>query len=327
MARVFIDGFESGNCNAWDDFGSNALVAGTYKYNGNYGVYLQNSTIAFVRKFIPSTSTLYCAFKYNASTGNRGLCSWGETGVNHTNIYMTDSGGKAYFEARRASTILANSLPYYVIHNTWYLVEVYVYIHDTSGRFQIKVDGITVLDFTGDTRNAGTGVITQFCMGYDSLIGSAATAYIDDVVLDDANWIGDTAVLGLSPDGAGATTQWDPSTGSNYACVDEVPQSDTDYVSTNVNDEIDTYTLANLPTVQSVKAVQVMARARKEGVSTPQNIALVARIGGTDYPSSDHALSTAFIGHTNLWQNNPNTAAAWTESEVNSLQAGVKSRA
>src|SRR3990172_4107966 len=289
MARVFIDGFESGNCNAWDDFGSNALVAGTYKYNGNYGVYLQNSTIAFVRKFIPSTSTLYCAFKYNASTGNRGLCSWGETGVNHTNIYMTDSGGKAYFEARRASTILANSLPYYVIHNTWYLVEVYVYIHETSGRFQIKVDGITVLDFTGDTRNAGT------------------------------------AVIGLSPDGAGATTQWDPSTGSNYACVDEVPQSDTDYVSTNVNDEIDTYTLANLPTVQSVKAVPVMAGGGKGGVSTPQNIALVARIGGTDYPSSDHALSTAFIGHTNLWQNNPNTAAAWTESEVNSLQAGAKS--
>jgi hypothetical protein len=146
-------------------------------------------------------------------------------------------------------------------------------------------------------------------------------------VFDNASWIGDTVVLGLSPSGAGNAAQWDPSAGSNYACVDEVPPSDTDYVSTNINDEIDTYAISDLPSVVSVKAVQVLARARKEGVSTPQNIALVLRTGSTDYPSEDQALNTTFMGHIKLWEQNPNTAAAWTESGVNGIEAGVKARA
>jgi len=52
---------------------------------------------------------------------------------------------------------------------------------------------------------------------------------IDNLIVDNAGWIGQTRIQGLAVSGAGTTTQFDPSTGSNYECVNEVPYSDTDY--------------------------------------------------------------------------------------------------
>jgi hypothetical protein len=91
--------------------------------------------------------------------------------------------------------------------------------------------------------------------------------WIDDVIFDDSTWVGPSSIQGLVPTGAGATTQFDPSTGSNYACVDEVPASDTDYIYTNTANDVDTYACGNLTgTINSVKAVQVQARCMQEKV-------------------------------------------------------------
>lgn len=328
MARILIDGFESGGFGPWEQVGSAVAISGSYKYTGNYGAYYQNSSLAYTKKNLNNLDTIYFALKYNGVTGNRKFLSMGEATINHLNLSLTDAGGKAYVRAYRLTTYLADSQPYYLNYGTWYLVEGWFYIHDTSGRVVMKFNGITVIDFTGDTRNAGTGLATLFTIGYDSLVAGALQGYVDDIVLDDANWIGDTRIYGLAPDGAGATTQWSPSAGSNYACVDEVPESDADYVSVNSNDQIDTYSLANLGvSPYSIKCVQAQARAQKEGASTPQNIAMVLRQGGTDYPGSDSALETAFRAHGGLWETDPDTASAWTESGVNSLEAGIKSRA
>jgi hypothetical protein len=242
---------------------------------------------------------------------------------------MVSSLGAITVLAYRGTTQITSSAGGVLSPNTVYLIEVYFKLGDTDGRWVVKADGVTILDFTGDT-NPGLDADFDTIYFGGKTISTFYYGYIDDVRIDNANWIGDTVVLGIAPTGAGATTQWDPSAGANFACVDEVPPSDADYVSTNVNDEIDTYALGDLPVsppIQSVKCVQVNARARKEGASTPQKIALVVRAGGTDYPSGDKVLTTSFKGHANLWEQNPNTAAAWTESGVNGIEAGVKARA
>jgi hypothetical protein len=327
MARVFIDGFESGGLDLWDTKSGVTTINGTTKYTGNYAFHITGAGTSFVEKNIPSNATYYFAKKfYLNQTGTGAIISAREGGTVHVNLVSLYSGGSFYISARRANTQVA-STGYIISPYVWYFLETYIYVHDSEGRIVVKLTGNTVIDFTGDTRNAGTGTIDNFRLGYDAY-NQSLNWLVDDLVVDDSNWIGDTRIVGLSPGGAGNSTQWDPSAGSNYACVDEVPASDADYVSTNVNDEIDTYSLADLSiSPYSIKSVQVMARARKEGASTPQNIALVARTGGTDYPGADQALSTAFMGHAKLWEQNPNTAVAWTESDVNGLEAGVKARA
>ena len=326
MGRVFIDGFESGGIDCWD-YNNGASVTSAQKFTGTYGFNFPSSGNNCYKN-IPSQFSYYVAFRLRTAASNAALINFNEAATNHINIEAGAQSGGVVFVAKRASTEIGRGTTVYVV-NEWLLVEVYVLINDSTGRVIVKINGAdTEIDFTGDTRNGGTlGKIDRLGAGF-SVANAFSGFYFDDFVVDDANWIGDTRIVGLSPDGAGNSAQWDPSTGANYACVDEVPASDADYVSTNVNDEIDTYSLANLGvSPYSVKSVQAMARARKEGASTPQNIALVVRTGATDYPSSDQALGTSFKGHVNLWEQNPNTAAAWTESDVNGLQPGVKSRA
>src|SRR3990172_7953604 len=145
--------------------------------------------------------------------------------------------------------------------------------------------------------------------GADGINGTF-TQYYDDIVFDDAAYPGNTKIAGLIPNGAGFSSQWDPSAGLNYQCVDELPPSDADFVSTNVVNEVDTYALSDLPSeAATIKCVQVHCRARKEGSATPQNINLAVRTTGGDAYSADQALESSFKPHINHWENNPGTSS------------------
>lgn len=328
MSRIFIDGWESGDNNCWTTIVGGAVVSGAVKYSGNYSCYLNNG--ARVEKDIVSASTYYFAFKYRQEDiFVRDIFGVLEGITNHVRLQGVPTNGALAFEAynEQGDTLLATSSHTFNA-NTWRLLELYIYINDASGRFVLKVDGATEIDFTGDTRNGGVGEINRVVLGYTGTTGSLNNGYFDDFVIDDAGWIGETSVYGLSPSGAGNSANWTPSAGNNWECVDEVPYSDSDYIYTNSNDVVDTYALTNMSvSPYSIKCVQAMARAQKEGASTPQNLALVLRQGGTDYPGSDQQILTSFSGHTEMWENDPNTSSAWLEAGVNSLEAGVKSRA
>ena len=165
-------------------------------------------------------------------------------------------------------------------------------IHDTTGIVQVKVDGVVDIDFSGDTKPGTETTINAFQIGQTAV--NPMTIQFDNVVIDGAAWPGKTNIQAIRPDGAGNSTQWTPSAGANWDCVDEVPASDADNVVTNTNDQVDLYAAGNLVgTVDSVVCVQVQARAVKEGVATPQNLALGVRTGATDYFSSDKVIPTA----------------------------------
>jgi hypothetical protein len=157
---------------------------------------------------------------------------------------------------------------------------------------------------------------------------SSATSniYWDDIILDDANWIGPTSIQGLVPTGAGATTGFTPSTGANYAAVDEVPASDADYVYTNTPNVVDTYALGNLTgTINSVKAVQVQARCMQEGSPAVPKVQLVTRPASTDRVSASKSVQT-FVPKSvfNIWELNPEDSAAWEQADVDGMEIGIK---
>jgi hypothetical protein len=145
------------------------------------------------------------------------------------------------------------------------------------------------------------------------------------VVIDNAAWPGNTKIQAIVPAAAGNSTQWAPSAGANYQCVDEKPPSEADFLSTNTTGHLDQFVAGDLTgSIENVKCVQVQALAKAEGVPTPTNLQLSVRTGGSDFLSGDKAIPVASGQLYEIWEANPDTVAPWEISEVNAMQIGVK---
>jgi len=212
---------------------------------------------------------------------------------------------------------------------TTYRIETWYKIADSpDGRIKVKVNGLTYIDFTGDTKPGADASFTAFRAGYCGVSGRNANAYYDNIILDDSAWIGNTKIQALTVTGAGTTTQFTPSAGANYECVDEVPASDTDYNSSNTVDHLDTFAMSNLTgTIISVLGVQVQARCWAEGAPTPTSLKPAIRSGGTDYVGTAAAVGSTPTAIFYNWDLDPATSAAFIEAGVNALEAGYKSAA
>jgi len=325
MARIFIEGFESGGLEQWTTNSGCTIVSAESGMSGSYCLECTGVN-DYVRKNMgTSYSSMYFAFKYRPTVDANSRCI----------LHLFDSAGTAIMsitrnktskiiEAHRGAyngTLLDDGTTTLNV-NTTYLIEVYYVPLNSGGTIQVKIDGgAAEIDYSGDT-TAGLENLQTIGLGDPN----DSQAYFDDFVMDDAGWIGNTRIQGLVPTGAGTTTQWDPSAGSNYACVDELPPSDTDYVYTNTADEIDTYAAGNMTgTIDSIKCVQIQARARKQDSPTPTQLQLVVRSGGSDHVSASKALPTSFgVPVYNIWELNPADSAAWEEADVNGMEIGVK---
>jgi hypothetical protein len=324
MSRIFIDGFEGNNILAtglWDGiFATPTITTGITGMDGTYCLSLNSS--AGVSKTIVDTATLYGACLVRITNVGGPFIIYTKNSA-QSMVRITRNGTSYCIEVYRDSTLIATGT-HPVNINTTYLLEFYIYIHDTTGRVTVKLDGITDIDFTGDTKPSTQTTINIFMLSTSS---GSSYIYYDNIVLDNAAWIGNTKIQIVYPTGAGTTTQWTPSAGSNYACVDEIPYSDTDWVETNTIDLIDTYATSDLTgTITSIKCVQIEARCIKEGAPTPLNVDLAVRSGGTDYFSADIAVPSGYKALFNIWETDPATAAAWTEANVNLMEIGIKSK-
>jgi hypothetical protein len=203
------------------------------------------------------------------------------------------------------------------------LIEVHYKPHDTAGVFQIRVGGVLDINFSGDTTDGATA-IDGIRIGGDG--NYYASSWFDNVVIDNAAWPGDTRIQAIWPSAPGDLAEWDPSSGQNWDCVDEIPYSDTDYVSTNVTGKTDLYEVTDLVgSIHSVRCIQVSARAIKEGSPTPQNLQLACRSGGANYFGENVPVPAVNPKPlTKLWDTNPATGQPWTKDEVNALQLGFK---
>jgi len=323
MARVFIDGFESGGLDLWDTIGGEAAVNSSLSgRDGNYclNCYGSASAYKYLMKAIPSKSELYVAFLFNPGNSGR-IFSFYNSGTKLGYISLSSISVGNIQAYKGPSTLLATGTAM-ITGSTWYLIEIH-YIPATSGGvFQVKVNGISDISYSGNT-TPGATTIDGIMVGCDDSYWPPG--YYDNVIVDDAAWIGNTKIQAIKPTSAGNSTQWGPSSGSNWDCVNEMPANDNDYVSTNSNDFLDLYTFSDLTgSIEEIKCVQVQARTVKNGAPTPQNLQLAVRSGGTNYFSSSNVVPYVNPKSLfNIWQLNPNTSAAWTVSEVNAAEFGM----
>lgn len=327
MARIFIDGFEAGEHDMWDGENNATVISSAgLDTDGDYCLDLNNNA-EYIQKNITADDEMYFAFLYRPTVdaNSKGMLTLLKDSTVLVQVRKNTTSKK--IEVTRGAT-LVDTGTHLLNQNTTYLIEIHAKIADAGGAIDVKVDGVSDITFSGDTK---VGADTQFnsaVLGYVVTPYASAYCYFDNFIMDDAAWIGDTKIQKILPTGAGNSTNWTPSAGNNWDCVDERPASDADYVSINAVDTVDTYAAGNMAgSIDSVKCVQIQSRTESDGAPTPTNLKLVVRSGATDYLSADKAVPAAPAGLSNLWELNPNGSVAWTETTVNALELGIKSAA
>ena len=218
--------------------------------------------------------------------------------------------------------------------NNWYYIELKFVLNDSTGVVVVRVNETEIINETNiDTDNTGTGIATSFYVGGGRCGGihSGGNVYIDDVTVRDDQFSGDVQVRAMLPNGAGTTTQWTPSTGSNYQNVDEAaPNGDTDYNNTTTVGNKDTYSYPkDLASTGEVHCIAFHYYAKKVDAGSSK-ICPVVRQGGTDYDLSDLPLTGVEYAYSSHYQmTNPDTSSPFTPSEINDSGAefGVKKTA
>jgi hypothetical protein len=215
-----------------------------------------------------------------------------------------------------------------IVPSTWFYIELKATFDNAAGSVYVRVDGVADISLTlQDTQGPGTDPSAEI-VHFSSPATGPSFSYTDIYIADTStsfcnDFLSDVRVVTLYPTGAGTTTNWTPSAGSNYACVDEAIPNETDYVSTGTVNNIDTYAFGNLPGAGTVKSVQHFVSAKKENAGLI-NIASMVRTASTDYASSGKAVSASYGGLLYLYDANPNTSAAWADTAVDGAEFGIK---
>lgn len=325
MAITWFWGGENNSFREFDAQSGAAMAAARTGMSGSYCLDLIANG-DYAAKTVANAVEYYVGFRYEITSilaFPPVPVTFYDGAVRHCGLVLDSSGHIRVFR-NTAATILATGTAVINVGTT-YLIEVYAKIDDSAGRVVVKVNGVSDIDFTGDTRNAAAAQINSIRFGYNGDYYS--NAYFDDIVIRTDSYTGDVRVGGKNVTANGTTNQWDASAGDNYACVADV--DDADYVSTNTNDEIELYALANVTeSIATVQALKISTSARIQGASTPQNLKLALRSNGTNYFSTDKALPAAYgVDIFNIWETDPDDSQAWTEAKINALEVGFQAAA
>jgi len=325
MARVFIDGFEAGDLKLWD------AVVGTITLStgilGMDGYALRNTSydsFACIGKNLDAKDEYFVAFRYNPIdiSNSQQLIVFYNSSTKIGSIRRNRNTLCLSAYDNTDTLLVSGTTP--ILANNTCLIEVRFKPNTSDGIIQIKINSIMDIDFTGNTGSALN--INKFYIGNPDIAEAYTYAYFDNVIVDNATWPGNTKIQAIVPTGAGNSTQWTPSEGANYQCVDEKPASEVDFISTNTIDVLDQFTAGDLAgSIESIKCVQVQALAKAEGAPTPTGLQLSVRTGDTDYLGDTQLVpNTTSKQLCQIWEDNPNTSAPWEVSEVNAMEIGVK---
>lgn len=218
----------------------------------------------------------------------------------------------------------------------FYYIEAKVLVHASAGTVEVRVNGSNTgwLALTGlNTRASATAQWNGFGFGKTTTSSSSAngaTHDYDDLYVADStgsvnnDFLGPVRIKAVLPDGAGNSTQFTPSTGSNYQNVDDAAQDgDSTYNSETTAGEIDLYTFGAIGLTGTVKGVQTNLCVRSDGAGA-ETIAPMFRISGTNYAGTTVGLTTSYTYASQLYETSPATSSAWTVSEIDGAESGIK---
>lgn len=212
----------------------------------------------------------------------------------------------------------------------WHHIEAQFTVGDTGGYCELRLDGKTVCLLTGDTQNAGAGVvdsITPFRMVNNANNGGCD---IDNIVVynnegDTFNdWLGDVSVDTLLADADGTVSGWAANTGTAWEAVRSVGTGDDAYISASEGGDEASFSVSDLPFIPSkVLGVQAFAFARKDDTGV-REISLGVDSNGEVVDSPSTPLGVTYSMLRLPLVKNPDGDVEWTAGAVDDLMPVVK---
>lgn len=195
-------------------------------------------------------------------------------------------------------------------------------IYGTAGTFNLWINGVPTIQFSGDLvtdANASVSTVQFGKFGVSSYNNNILVAW-SEAFASAADTRTIAGVLTVPPAGDGATAQWSGS----YADVDQILYVDTSTVSTTAANQIEQFTTATAPPAGNfaVDSVWVSVRAQA-GTTAPQHLETGLHVAGADYFGASVALGGAMSLVQQSWADNPNTAAAWAQTDIASGVIGI----
>lgn len=249
-----------------------------------------------------------------------------DSSIGSGGIVFKTSASSALITVHRGVSISIGSFT--LPSEQWNWISIKVKMAVTTGTLDIEVNGVNVLSFVGTTRSSGTDICSNLVLGGDQLQDFT----YDDIIITDLNGsapfnalLSDRRIDTILPDATGDSADFTASPAvDNYLNVDEsAPDDDTTYVEASVSTDKDLYNMASMGfSPDSIDAVNVVALGRSVDAGGAQ-VELKVKSGTTEGTGSGQPLMSDYGIIDEQFETNPDTAAAWTESEVNAMQAGM----
>jgi len=334
MANIFLDGMEDGSLTSFTSYTSGYEASTSKKRTGAYSLFSPRAEGGYASIIFPAAKTeLFGRFGFYPTTATGddygGIWRFYDASLNiMATIAYDKTNAKFLFYRGSTSQLFCESATNSAPLDSWTCVEFRLKVDNSSGVAQLKINTTATSEYTGDTQEGATAEMASIRLGAPSS-GWIPQKYFDDIVINDAtgsfnnSWPGAGGIRVMVLSGAGSNTDLTPSTGSNYACLDEIPASDTDYVSGSTADNYDLYTLdtSNIPASCTVNAVKWSARAKVS--EDAANITPVIRSESTTEQQSDISLSTSYVVKSLIMDADPIDDAAWDRDKIVALEIGV----
>jgi hypothetical protein len=318
-----------------DSFGPYATAQGPLRYSAativaaqgprGGGVLRVGSTV--VVKQLTAVATRVVGFRFRMSGGLEAInmVAFRDAGSAQCDVRLLVTGA---MQATRNGTVLGTSAAGVVQSGSvWQYIEVKATISDAAGAIEVKVNGVSVLALTSvDTKNTANATTDQ--IGFQGT-GNQSFDFADLYILNTSGSVnndfwGDTAVDAKTVSGAGNSTQWTPSAGSNYQNVDDAtPNGDTDYNSSGTASQVDLYALTDLSGTGTARAAQWNGYVRKDDAGS-RSVAPMLRSESTDAQGSTQSVSDSYTYLFQVYDVDPADAGSWTFTKINALEAGIK---
>lgn len=308
---------------------SPTLVAGR---SGGQALRLNNSSNEF-RCYLDqnSTTTVFGGFAIKINTASTGgyyiVVFHDEFQTGKTIAISIDD---EYFVSVGLSTDRSSNLVSCRLkEGKWHYVSYKIVFSNTVGEVYLYLDGALADSATNvDTIDSGSGNIRRINIESPSLW----SIDIDDMYFGDnsgsdlTDVVHDVVVERIKPDGAGSSTQFTPSAGSNYQNVDEdTPDDDTTYNESSTAGHKDLFSVANLSSsTGTVYAVQNQYYANKQGVGTRTIRSKILSSATEGDGATTGLLDSAYLFNTDIFENDPNGGINWTPTSVNAVEIGYE---
>lgn len=348
MSLLYLDGFDVGDfALKWfvtPHDGNDPVTSSTTPFAAGLSLKIPSdtesvsgATFTNLKRAVPASGTFIGGFQFrwdgSTSVDIALITLYSDSGATaHVILKMRTDGTLDLY--RSGGALLASGPASAILEDVWYFIEIKAVISDT-GSCDVRVDNATVISFTGDTRNGGTGTAVDAIAlnktGSDPSGSITPNLYYDDLYGCDASgsvnndFLGMGRVQTLLPSGAGTDTDLTPNPGApNYDNVNDIPYSTVDYNYSTTPGDRDTYAMSDLSaSTATVAGIQTVIIAQSTDASAQVKAAL--RSGGSVYYDASVVLNaTATDASIVVRETDPATSAAWTVSNVNALEAGVE---